>query len=332
MNKKTIAFFEVKPWETKILKKEFKDCNTLFFKERINDVNIKEFDKAEIISTFIYSKVDSKIINKLHKLKMISTRSTGFDHIDIQKCKKKHIVVSNVPYYGENTVAEHTFALILTISRNIHKFYARVKNRNFDIKGLMGFDIKGKTIGVIGAGHIGLNVIKIAKGFGMNVIAFDTRKDEFISNVLGFEYVSLDQLLKKSDIVTIHVPLNKHTYHLINKDNIKLMKKGSILINTSRGEVVDTDAIIYALDHKILKGAGLDVIEGESLLKDESQAINETQKIKEILKDFNILDRDNVVYTPHIAFYSKEALMRILKTTIENIKSFMDGNSINTVF
>jgi D-lactate dehydrogenase len=267
-------------------------------------------------------------LNNLPKLKLIATRSTGFDHIALDECQKRGISVANVPYYGENTVAEHTFALILSLSRNIHKSYTRTLRGNFSIEGLKGFDLKGKTIGVIGAGRIGLNVIKIAKGFGMNVFAYDVKPNKFLSEILGFQYVGLERLLKKSDIITIHIPHSSKTHHIINKDNIHIIKRGAILINTSRGACIDTEALIEALDEKILSGIGLDVLEGEELIKEEKQLLYDDAKVStlaNLIKGHILLSRDNVVFTPHIAFYSQEALERILETTAENIKSFMEG-------
>ena len=200
--------------------------------------------------------------------------------------------------------------------------------------GLIGFDIKNKTLGVIGAGHIGLRVIRIAQGFGMNILVFDTKRDAFLSEVLGFKYVSMEELLKKSDIITLHVPYNKYTHHLINSENIRLIKKGSILINTSRGGVVETEALISALDKKILSGAGLDVLEGEKLIKEEKQLLHDMKKseeLRELARDHILLNKENVVFTPHIAFYSREALERILKTTAHNILAFLNNKPQNTV-
>jgi len=274
------------------------------------------------------------LLKKLPKLKLLVTRSTGFDHIDIRACKKQGIVVCNVPYYGENTVAEHTFALILSISRNIHKSYLRTLRNDFSIEGLKGFDLMGKTLGVVGTGHIGLHVIRIARGFSMNVIAYDIHSNQIAAEVLGFSYVSFNELLRKSDIITLHVPYNKHTHHMINRENIKLIKKGSILINTSRGGVVETEALINALDRGILAGAGLDVLEGEELIKEEKQLLYDKanlEKLSQLVKDHILLSRDNVVFTPHIAFYSNEALERIINTTIINIIGFINGNYLNSV-
>ncbi|MCK5476479.1 MAG: hydroxyacid dehydrogenase [Candidatus Aenigmarchaeota archaeon] len=328
-----IAFFDIKPWEIKYLKKELKEHDLLFFEEKINNVNLSKAKNADIISIFIYSKVNADILKKLTNLKMITTRSTGFDHIDIKETKEKKIPVCNVPYYGENTVAEHTFALIMSLSRNVHKSYVRTLKNDFSIEGLTGFDLKGKTIGIIGGGHIGLNVAKIAKGFGMNVLVYDLYKQVFLSEVMCFEYTSFEDLLKKSDIISLHVPYNKNTHHMINKETIHQIKKGAILINTARGQIVDTDALLYALENKILSGAGIDVIEGEDLITEEKQLLHEdnVDKWKTILRDHRIFKMDNVVFTLHNAFNSKEALIRILDTTIENIEFYCNKKHINLV-
>jgi D-lactate dehydrogenase len=335
---KSIVFYEVKPFEKEYLIEKFRKLKQLkgyslkFFENSLNEkALIKE---TEILSVFIYSKIDSKIISDLSRLKLIATRSTGYDHIDLKECKKNKIKISNVPYYGENTVAEHTFALILSLSRNIHKSYVRTLSDDFSIEGLTGFDLKGKTIGVIGGGHIGLHVAKIARSFGMHVKVYDIQKNNFLSEVLNFDYVSLDELLKISDIVTLHVPYNEKTNHLINKNNLKKIKKGAILINTSRGGVVETDALYEALEKKMLGGAGLDVIEGEELIKEEHQLIGNKinqKKWKTIVRDHKIFNMDNVVFTPHNAFNSKEALQRILDTTVENIVAFIENQPRNIV-
>jgi D-lactate dehydrogenase len=329
-----IIFFEIKGWEKNFLKRNLKGHYLEFYGEQLNLENAKKAKDFDAISIFIYSKMDSQTLEKLPKLKLIVTRSTGFDHIDLKSCKRRRITVCNVPFYGENTVAEHTFALILSLSRNIHKSYLRTLRRDFSTEGLKGFDLKGKTLGVIGAGHIGLHVIRIAKSFGMKVLAHDINRDEFLAEVLGFEYVSFKELLNKSDIITLHVPYNKHTHHLINRDTINMIKKGAILINTSRGGVVSTEALIEALDRKILSGVGLDVLEGEDLIKEEKQLLYDQKKMKDLVKlvrDNILLSRDNLVFTPHIAFYSNEALERILETTVRNITAFLSGNPQNVV-
>ncbi len=329
-----IAVFEINKWEQETLEKDLKGHILKFFAEPLEVVNCQEIKDFDVVSVFIYSKITAEVLDKLPKLKMITTRSTGFDHIDIKESQKRNIAVCNVPFYGENTVAEHTFALILALSRNVHKSYVRGLRGDFSIEGLKGFDLKDKTLGVVGAGHIGLHVIRIAKGFGMNVLAFDVSQNKFLAEVLGFEYVSLDYLLANSDIISLHAPGGEATHHLINKQNIKQIKKGVILINTSRGSLVETDALLEAMDKGILAGAGFDVLEGEELIKEEKQLLYDKEnpeKLKQLLKDHIILNKDNVVYTPHIAFYSQEALERILETTVKNINSFGENKLQNSV-
>jgi len=329
-----IAFFEIKGWEKPQLKKELKNYTLEFYQEPLNSINVNKIRDFEIVSIFIYSKMDKKVLEKLPQLKLITTRSTGFDHIDLEVCYKEKITVCNVPFYGENTVAEHTFALILSLSRNIHKSYVRTLRNDFSIEGLKGFDLKGKTLGVIGTGHIGACVIKIAKGFDMNILAFDVIKNKKLAKELDFQYVNFDQLLQGSDIITLHLPYNKNTHHLINKQTIKKIKKGAILINTSRGKIVDTEALIWALEQGVLSGLGLDVLEGEKLIKEEKELLYEKKNLEvlaELVKGHILLNKDNVVFTPHIAFYSEEALIRIIETTTENIKKYLLNKPQNIV-
>jgi len=327
-----VAFFEVKDWEEEYLKARLGGYSLKFSEATLSLQNVQEIRDCEALSVFIYSRVDRQILQQIPSLKLIVTRSTGFDHIDLETCKELGVTVCNVPSYGENTVAEHTFALILSLSRNICKTCVRRFGYDFSMEGLKGFDLKGKTIGVVGAGRIGLHVIRIAKGFGMNVLANDAYQNTLLSEVLGFTYVPLEELLTGSDIITLHVPYNKFTHHLINKETVKLVKKGAILINTSRGSVVDTEALIEALDKKILSGVGLDVIEGEELIKEEKQLLYDPRNLEalsNLVKDHILLSKDNVVFTPHIAFYSQEALERILETTVQNIVAFASGSPQN---
>ncbi len=321
-----IAFFEIKPWEIEYLKKKFNSSNQfelLFYESDLNDDVIQEIKDCDVISIFIYSQVTRQKLDRLPKLRLIATRSTGFDHIDLEECRQRNITVSNVPFYGENTIAEHTFALILSLTRNIHKSYVRTQRNDFSIEGLKGFDLKGKTIGIVGLGRIGIHVAKIARGFGMKVLGYDVNQDKFLADLINFEYVQFENLLSQSDIVTLHVPYNKHTHHLINRKNISLMKKGSILINTARGSVIETEAILEAIDNKLFYGVGLDVIEGEEYIKEDKQLLSDKFEVwKNIVRDHIILRKENVVFTPHIAFYSQEALERILETTYDNIIAF----------
>ena len=329
MAKTTIAFFEITVKEKTYLKKKFNgNFEIKFFTEELDENNAELISNADIISPFIYSNINSKVINKSKKLRLISTRSTGFNHIDIKAAKNKGISVANVPYYGENTVAEHTFALILALSRNLHKAYLRTIRNDFDLKGLQGFDLKGKTLGVIGAGSIGVHVIKIARGFGMNVIATDTNHKHILAELLEFKYEPLEILLKKSDIITLHCPYNKHTHHLLNMSNIKLIKKGTLFINTARSGLIEPKALYYAVEKNIFGGIGLDVFEGEELLKEENQMLTKNVSVdhlESLLKRNILLRKENVIITPHMAFDSHEAVERIMDTTVDNIKSFLEN-------
>jgi D-lactate dehydrogenase len=329
-----IAAFELEEWEKDRLKEALKGCEIALFSNALEERLLPQIADVNVLSVFIRSEVTRDVIAALPKLRMIATRSTGFDHIDLEACRQRQIAVANVPYYGETTVAEHAFGLILALSRKIHKAYLRTLQGNFSLEGLRGFDLQGRTLGVVGAGHIGLHAIRIAKGFGMKVLAFDVRQDRLISEVLGFEYASIEDLLRQSDIITLHAPLNAGTHHLINRENLKLAKRGALLINTARGGLVDTDALIWALDEGILSGAGLDVIEGEELVEEEKQLLRAPQaeeKLRMLLRQHVLLRREDVVITPHIAFDSVEAMERILDTTVSNIQGFLEGNPQNVV-
>ena len=224
----------------------------------------------DVLGTFVDSVADAAVIGGLPNLKHIATLSTGYDHIDLSACAVRGISVSYVPTYGENTVAEYAFGLILALSRKICEATNRVKMEgSFRLDGLRGFDLMGKTLGVLGTGHIGQHVVQMGKGFGMNVIAFDAFPNPALATQFGFEYKPLPEILAQSDIVTIHVPYLPSTHHLINAENIGLMKPGAYLVNTARGAVVDTSALVMALKNGKLGGAGLDVLEEEGVIKDE---------------------------------------------------------------
>lgn len=335
MKKLKAAFFEVESWEKDYLKSKLKGFDLSFFKDKLNPKDLKKIHDINILSIFIYSLIDKKNINLLPFLKYITTRSTGFDQIDLEACKEKGVLVSNVPSYGENTVAEHAFGLILALSRKICFSWERTKNKNFSLGDLMGFDLKGRVLGVVGIGNIGRQVIRIAKGFGMKVLAFDVKKDKNLAKKLDFKYVPLEYLFRHSDIITLHVPYNKATHHLVNLENLKLFKKRCYLINTSRGGVCDTTALLKGLKKGIFAGLGLDVLEEECFIKEEREILTTSFKrkcdLEAILENHILIDQPNVIITPHNAFNSKEALTRILDTTIENIKSFAKRKPINLI-
>lgn len=289
---------------------------------------------VEVLMPFIHSAVGREQIEAMPNLRFIATRSTGYDHIDLEAAAEKGIAVANVPTYGENTVAEHTFALILSLSRKVHHAWTRTQRGEYTMEGLRGFDLYGKTLGVIGAGAIGLHVVRIAKGFGMEVLAYDVNRNQLLADVLDFRYVELDELLVNSDIVTLHAPAIPATHHLINKDTLSRMKRGALLINTARGSLVDTAALAEALDAGHLGGAGLDVFEGEEFMQHEDELLyrpGAEDQLKLLVRAHALQRRPDVVITPHIGFNSREALHRILDTTAENVRAFLGDEPKNLV-
>jgi D-lactate dehydrogenase len=329
-----IAFFEMnEEWEKEYIKKNLKNHKLVFFNEELSKKNADKIKDFDIVSVFIYSNIDKEVISRLN-VKAIITRSTGFDHIDIKACNEKGIRVYNVPRYGSNTVAEYTFALMLALTRKIVKANERVRKLNFNLEGLRGIDLKGKTLGIIGLGEIGTHVAEIAKSFGMNIIVFTKTRDTKLAKKFGFRYADFNYLLRNSDIITFHVPLTPQTKHMVNLKNLGLIKKGAILVNTSRGEVVETEAIIKALNKNILSGAGLDVLEAEELIKDERGLFSKRhskEQAREVLDDNILLKHENVIVTPHNAFNTKEALQRILDITVINVKNAINNKNENQV-
>ncbi len=340
-----IAFFETSPEEQEFLQKLFagklSTAKLTFNPAKLDSSTLEEAKRADIISIFINSEIKKEVIDQLPNLKLITTRSTGFDHIDVAACASKKIVVSNVPAYGSRTVAEYAFALMLGLTRKTMAAYHHVKERHdFDFSDFRGFNLTGKTLGIIGTGRIGLNVAQIAiRGFEMKVIAYDPYPNEAKAKELGFQYADLDTLLQNSDIVSIHAPYNQSTHHLINQNNVGKFKKGALLINTARGEIVDTEALLYALKNQILDGVALDVLEGERQLKEELTRLTEDQaaskmhadQIKILLEDHMLIDMPQVAITPHMAFFTTEAKQEILHTTFENIAAFAENKTLNTV-
>ncbi len=314
-----IGFFELEGWEEKFIREAFAGHDLYLSKEKIDEKTLPEQKNFEVISVFIRSHITTKVLKALPRLKLVTTRSTGYDHLDIEACRSRGVAAAFVPGYGDNTVAEFAFGLILALSRKICEARARVKNEGkFTTDGLVGFDLAGRTLGVIGTGRIGKHAVRIGKGFGMNVVAYDVYHDDAFAKEMGFPYVELEELLAQSDIATIHCPYLPTTHHLINKSNIGFMKRGAYLINTARGAILETGALISALKSGQLRGAGIDVLEDEDKMK-----------IGNMSPASELLAMPNVIITPHNAFNSEEALKRILDITIDNIKSFVAGKPVN---
>ncbi len=337
-NRDKVAFFELEKWQVDYLRgKLSNDFDLLFYDFALDDNSMADVEKdVSIICLFVFSRVSRQVIENFKKLKLIATMSTGFDHVDLKAAKARDICVSNVPAYGDNTVAEHAFALLLAISRQLVPSVERTRKGNFSLQGLRGFDLKGKILGVIGTGRIGQNAIRIANGFQMKVIAFDAVPRPELQQQLNFSYVSkLDDLLSTSDVITLHCPYNPSTHHLINYKNMEKLKAGVVLVNTARGAIVETEALLEALNKGIIAYAGLDVLEEEVGVKAEmellSGKVSRNVDLKKVLANHLLLNRDNVLITPHNAFNSQEALKRILGTTIENIYGFTKGNKCNVV-
>jgi D-lactate dehydrogenase len=292
-----------------------------FVDREINQNLIPADVNFDILGVFTDSAVDAPTIAALPNLKLITTLSTGYDHIDIAAAAARGIPVSSVPTYGENTVAEFAFALLLALSRKIFEARDRVRiERKFTDDGLTGFDLAGKTIGVIGTGHIGKHVICMANGFNMQMIAYDVYHDDAFAKEMNFTYVPLEELLARSDVITVHAPYLPSTHHLINASNVGLIKKGAYLINTARGAIVETAALIAALKNGTLAGAGIDVLEEEAAMKEGNMDV-----------DAELIAMPNVIVTPHNAFNTHEAFHRILDTTINNIVAFVNGAPVDIV-
>ncbi|MCS6829461.1 MAG: hydroxyacid dehydrogenase [Armatimonadota bacterium] len=335
-----VGFFEVDDWQAQYLKQGLhrlgisKQVQIDCVPEPLNPAGCERCRQYDAVAIFIGTKLSLATIEALPRLRLLLTMSTGYDHIDLNACRERGVTVCNVPHYGENTVAEHTFALILSLSRKLHAAYFQSLRGEYNARTLRGFDLYGKTLGVVGAGSIGLHVIRIARGFGMRVLAYDARPQRLLADVLGFSYADMDTLLRESDIVTLHVPATPATHHLINREALSKMKRGALLVNTARGSVVDTEALLWALEEGILAGAGLDVIEGEEFITEESALLRiplAEQTLKQLVQAQALLRRENVVFTPHIAFNSQEAVQRILDTTLENLYAFLQGSPQNVV-
>ena len=334
---KKILFFYNEDWEKDYFSQKIgRDFEVEFLKGNTQDYpNLKD-DSVEILSVFVGSSAEAKVFDQFPNLKYVVTRSTGFDHLDIVEAKKRGIVVSNVPTYGTVTVAEFTFALLLAVSRKIFPAYDQIlEQNNFEKEGLRGFDLNGKVLGVIGTGNIGKHVIKIANGFGMQVVAFDHRRDDELARANNFNYVELDELLQQADVITLHIPYNSGTHHLLKQESFEKMKKGVVLINTSRGGVIETGALVKALQTGKVSGAGLDVLEAEIYMGKELDLLrlenSSEEDVETVLHNQYLIEHSNVIITPHNAFNTQEALERIFDVTVENIESFAQGEVKNGV-
>lgn len=331
-----IGIFEVREdWEKKTylelidqkLKDFLRNLEICFFEEPLDEFVAHKYTELNIAVIYIKSRVNKKVLEKLVNLELVITRTTGTDHIDILNCQKKGVKVANSPHYASVTVAEHTMALIFTLSKRIHVAIRKSKMLDFSRIGLLGMDLINKTIGIIGTGRIGREIARLAYGVGMKILAYDILPDKMLEEKYKVQYVSLECLLKESDVIVVMVPYYPKTHHMINRENIKLVKDEAILINTARGPIVDTEAIIWALQNGKLKGGiALDVFEGERVLLEMSEVLGNKfspEEYERALKTLHLLSYPNTIFTPHTAHYTKDAIKRDIVWVIENLSEFL---------
>ena len=315
-----IAFFDAKPYDIPGFE-QFSagtDLQIKYFETKLNEDTVSLAAGFDGVCVFVNDTVNETVVNKLYELgvKVIALRCAGFNTVDTRACFGK-IHVFRVPAYSPYAVAEHAMALLLTLNRKIHKAYNRTREFNFSLSGLTGFDLHGKTVGIVGTGKIGRIFADICRGFGMNILAYD----KFPNPNADLNYVELDEIFRKADIISLHCPLTDETYHMINDETVEDMKKGVIIINTSRGALINTETLINGLKVEIIGGAGLDVYQEEADVFYEDQSTH-------IIHDDNLvrlIAMPNVIVTSHQAFLTEEALSNIANTTVDNLVKFSKG-------
>jgi D-lactate dehydrogenase len=325
--KPKIAFFDTKSYDKTFFleKNQQYGFEIKFYKSHLNKDNAILAKGADVVCIFVNAEVDANVIDILveNGVKLIALRCAGYNNVDL-KAAKNRIKVVRVPAYSPHSIAEYTLALMLTLNRKIHRAYNRTREGNFALEGLMGFEMIGKTAGIIGTGKIGKIVAQILKSMGINVLAYDLYPDMEFAEKNGIRYASLDELYQNSDIISLHCPLTKETEYLINEDSIAKMKEGVMIINTGRGKLINTKDLIDGFKNKKIGSAGLDVYEEESdyFYEDHSDIVIDDDILARLLT-FN-----NVIVTSHQAFFTKEALSEIARITLQNIQDFFDGKPL----
>lgn len=315
---KKVAFFDTKPYDRTWFDALGKNYEITYFEEKLNHHTAKFTDGFDAVCAFVNDRVNALAIERLYNngVQLIAMRCAGYSNVDVKAAfQKLHIV--RVPAYSPHAVAEHTMGLLLTLNRRLHKAYNRTREFNFSIVGLTGTDLYGKAVGVIGTGKIGRTFIDICRGFGMRVLAYD----KFPAKDSGLDYVELDTLLRESDVISLHCPLTPDTRHILNRDAFSKMKQGVFILNTSRGALIDSEALLDALNSRTVGGAGLDVYEEEANLfyEDRSDTIIHDDTLA------LLVSRPNVILTAHQAFLTEEALHNIAEETIKNLDAFFSG-------
>jgi D-lactate dehydrogenase len=328
-----IAFFDTHHFEREVFDAENRESGheIRYIEGRLQGSTAELARDCDVVCSFVNDRLDAETLSRLHglKIRLIALRSAGFNHVDLRAARELSLPVVRVPEYSPYAVAEHAVALMMTLNRKIHRAYVRVRELNFSIEGLMGFDMHGKTVGVVGTGRIGRVFVKIMNGFGCRVLAYDTNPNEALRKSGMAEYVSLERLYRESDVISLHVPLVPETRHLIDAKAVAQMKPEVLLINTSRGALIETQALVDALKGHKIGGAALDVYEEEEgvFFHDFSvEGVNDDLLAR-------LVSFPQVVITSHQAFLTKEALTNIAQTTLANITQFEKGESLtNQVF
>ena len=342
-----IYFVETEPAEQEYYSDQL-SAHDLRFVSELGEVG----EDVEALCIFINSRVTSKFLETHPQLRFIATRSTAIDHLDLPACRSHQVTISNVNDYGFTTVAEHTFALILALSRRLREVMVAPKGGAFSYAANRGFDLAGKTIGIIGMGRIGQRVAELSHAFRMSVLAYDIDHPSALEKTLDFKFVELDELLREAHIISLHAPLSAETYHILNRETLAKCQPGVMVVNTARGALIDTQALREALDSGQVGGAGLDVLQDERVMRQsvsniiaadivqhlrsdatayDARDADRVRELQELMLGDALLARSNVVFTPHVAFNSVEAVERVKKVTVDNIVSFAAGRPISLV-
>ncbi|MBN1797701.1 MAG: 2-hydroxyacid dehydrogenase [Spirochaetales bacterium] len=322
-----VAFFDTKPYTESIFRELNKEKYALhFFEPRLNTNTVSLSSGFQVVCAFVNDDLSAPVLEllKRNKVELIAMRCAGYNNVDIECAHKLGISLTRVPAYSPNAVAEHAAALLLALNRKINRAYNRVREGNFSLNGLVGFDLYQKTAGVIGIGKIGKCLVNILRGFGMTVLGYDKYQDKDFAKAHELHYVELDELFSRSDIISLHAPLIPQTHHVINKSAIQKMKPGVVLVNTSRGALIDTTALINGLKSGKIGAAGLDVYEEEEeyFFEDLSDKIITDDTLARLMT-FN-----NVIITSHQAFLTREALSEIARVTLESITLYNQGKRL----
>ncbi len=343
----TIYFVAIEPQDETFYGERFAE-HDLVSVARLSEV---EAD-AEIVNIFIDETIDEAFLVSHPNLRFVATRSTSTDHIDLHACAKHNVLVCHIPGYGGVTVAEHTFALMLAVARRLRELMRQSKDQRFSYEATRGIELHGKTLGLIGMGRIGQQVATLARAFHMHVIAYDTNRSPELAQRLSFQWVTLDDLFTRSDIISLHASLTPETYHLINRDTLARTKPGVLIVNTARGALIDSSALRESLESGHVGGAALDVLQDERVLRQSAEEViaqdivrhlrsdaraseardaDRIRELEELMLGDDILSRANVIFTPHVAFNTREAVRRMAEANADNISAFIEDRPHNLV-